>query len=155
MNREGWPIADWQLPSHGAAKADTGEILKTSLKALRGIGKMSQESLAERAGIDRSFVSDAENGKYVLQSTRSTASLQVEPWAMLHPEAAEHTGRTADFVGDAPDPVADPQRRSEIVEHRNHMRVAHPLQHRVEILVRISWRYQMGDRGKAFSCRRP
>lgn len=63
----------------------------TKLKQLRLAAKLSQEELASRAGIDRTYVSSCERGRrnISLQTIyRLAAALGVEPAAMLTPASS-------------------------------------------------------------------
>lgn len=67
------------------------KIVARNLKTLRGIRGVSQEELAAVAGIDRSYISDLENGKYGLSIDKLETlaeTLGVAPWEMLHPLTA-------------------------------------------------------------------
>ncbi|KQM17227.1 hypothetical protein ASE73_09610 [Sphingomonas sp. Leaf24] len=78
---------------------DTRKILSTNLRVLRGARKKSQELLAEIAGIDRSFISDTENGKYGISIDKLESlagALGVEPWELLHPDTAKKYKGDAD-----------------------------------------------------------
>lgn len=64
------------------------KIVANNLKALRDVKGVAQEELAARAGIDRSYISDLENGKYGLSIDKLenlAEALGVETWEMLHP----------------------------------------------------------------------
>jgi len=57
--------------------------MATNLRMLRTARGMSQEDLAEVAGIDRSFISDTENGKYGISIDKLESlaeALGVAPW---------------------------------------------------------------------------
>lgn len=67
-------------------------IVSRNLRVLRHARALSQEDVAGRAELDRSFVSDLENDKYAasLSTIEALASaLDVEPWELLHPDTAE------------------------------------------------------------------
>lgn len=67
------------------------KIVSENLKALRTVRKVSQEELAAVAGIDRSYISDLENGKYGLSIDKLenlAEALGIAPWEMLHPLTA-------------------------------------------------------------------
>ncbi|WP_293976668.1 helix-turn-helix transcriptional regulator [Sphingomonas sp.] len=67
------------------------KIVSENLKALRFVRKVSQEELAAVAGIDRSYISDLENGKYGLSIDKLenlAEALGIAPWEMLHPLTA-------------------------------------------------------------------
>lgn len=64
------------------------EILATNLRALRQARALSQEELAHRAGIDRTYVSALERGVYsatIDVVERLAGSLDVEVWQLLKP----------------------------------------------------------------------
>jgi len=67
-------------------------ILSRNLRLLRHARELSQEDVAGRAELDRSFVSDLENDKYAasLDTIEALATaLGVEGWELLHPDTAE------------------------------------------------------------------
>lgn len=67
------------------------KIIARNLKALRDARDLGQVELAVIAGVDRSFISDLEHGKYGVSIDKidSLASaLGVAPWEMLHPLTA-------------------------------------------------------------------
>jgi transcriptional regulator with XRE-family HTH domain len=67
------------------------KIVARNLKALRDVRSVSQEELAAVAGIDRSYISDLENGKYGLSIDKLenlAMALGIAPWEMLHPLTA-------------------------------------------------------------------
>tara|TARA_R110001606_G_scaffold52504_1_gene130217 strand:+ start:173 stop:394 length:222 start_codon:yes stop_codon:yes gene_type:complete len=68
------------------------EILAFNLKTLRKRLNLSQEELADAAGIDRTYVSLLERCQYsasidVLQ--RLASAMQVEPFELLRPQTEE------------------------------------------------------------------
>ena len=70
---------------------DTRKILGTNLRVLRASRKMSQEALADIAGIDRGYISSTENGKYGISIDKVdslAAALKVEAWELLHRDTA-------------------------------------------------------------------
>jgi len=56
------------------------EHLAKNLKRLRTVKGLSQEALADAAGIDRTYVSALERQKYSLSIDRSTKSLHPSVW---------------------------------------------------------------------------
>ena len=79
---------------HGARK-----IVATNLKALRDVRGIAQEELAVKAGIDRSYISDLENGKYAISIDKLenlAETLGVATWEMLHPLTATKVREDAD-----------------------------------------------------------
>jgi transcriptional regulator with XRE-family HTH domain len=77
------------------------KIVANNLKALRDIKGIAQEELAAKAGIDRSYISDLENGKYAISIDKLenlAEALGVTAWEMLHPSTATNVrkedGRT-------------------------------------------------------------
>jgi transcriptional regulator with XRE-family HTH domain len=74
------------------------KIVANNLKALRDVKGVAQEELAVRAGIDRSYISDLENGKYGLSIDKLenlAEALGVEPWEMLHPMTGTNVRKNA------------------------------------------------------------
>ena len=74
------------------------KIVAKNLKALREIRNIAQEELSEKAGIDRSYISDLENEKYGISIDKLgnlAEALGVETWEMLHPLTASKV-RTSD-----------------------------------------------------------
>ena len=74
------------------------KIVAENLKTLRDVRKVSQEELAAVAGIDRSYISDLENGKYGLSIDKLenlAEALGVAPWEMLHPLTATNVRKGA------------------------------------------------------------
>ena len=64
------------------------EHLARNLKELRTARGLSQEALADKAGIDRTYVSALERRKYSLsidRLDRIASSLGVEPYVLLMP----------------------------------------------------------------------
>lgn len=75
-------------PSHSVPSR---ENLAYNLKALRTSKGLSQEALADAAGIDRTYVSALERQKYSLSIDRLdqiALSLDVEPYQLLMPKAS-------------------------------------------------------------------
>jgi transcriptional regulator with XRE-family HTH domain len=71
------------------------ENLARNLKALRTSKGLSQEALADAAGIDRTYVSALERRKYSLSIDRLdllAATLGVEPHILLMSEAPQSAG---------------------------------------------------------------
>lgn len=65
------------------------DLLAENLKHMRKVRKMPQVVLADAAGIDRSFISDTENGRYGISIDKLgslAAALGVESWELLHPD---------------------------------------------------------------------
>jgi transcriptional regulator with XRE-family HTH domain len=78
---------------------DPRAIIGENLKALRKVRKMPQVVLADAAGIDRSFISDTENGRYGISIDKVGSlaeALGVEPWELLHPDTAKKYKGDAD-----------------------------------------------------------
>ncbi len=68
------------------------KIVAENLKALREARHLPQEELAVRAGIDRSYISDLENGKYGISIDKLenlADALGVSTWQMLHPSTSQ------------------------------------------------------------------
>ena len=66
-------------------------IVANNLRALREVRNVAQEVLSEKAGIDRSYISDLENEKYAISIDKLgnlAEALGVETWEMLHPLTA-------------------------------------------------------------------
>ncbi len=62
------------------------EVLATNLKRLRLAAGLSQEELAHRADIDRTYVSSLERGRYsasIDMLERLSAALDIEPSELL------------------------------------------------------------------------
>ena len=78
------------------------EVRKTvaqNLKVLRHARRVSQEHLAAVAGIDRSYISDLENGKYGLSIDKLenlAEALGVAAWELLHPDTAAKFSASAE-----------------------------------------------------------
>lgn len=71
------------------------EHLARNLKLLRSSRGLSQEALADAAGIDRTYVSALERRKYSLsidRLDRLALSLGVEPFVLLMPEMPTNAG---------------------------------------------------------------
>jgi transcriptional regulator with XRE-family HTH domain len=71
------------------------ENLARNLKALRTSKGLSQEALADAAGIDRTYVSALERRKYSLSIDRLdqlAATLGVEPYMLLMFDATQSAG---------------------------------------------------------------
>ncbi|PZQ20022.1 MAG: XRE family transcriptional regulator [Sphingopyxis macrogoltabida] len=74
-----------------AGVTDTRKTFSLNLKAVRQARKMSQEALADIAGIDRTFISLLENEKYSISIDKVdslAAALQIDAWELLHPDTA-------------------------------------------------------------------
>lgn len=78
---------------------DTRKIFGENLRTLRQTRKLSQEALADTAGIDRGFISMIEHEKYSISIDKLESlagALGVEPWELLHPDTAKKYKGDAD-----------------------------------------------------------
>jgi transcriptional regulator with XRE-family HTH domain len=72
------------------------KIVARNLKTLRDARGMGQVELAVIAGVDRSYISDIEAGKYGVSIDKIDSlaeALGVAPWEMLHPLTATNIGK--------------------------------------------------------------
>lgn len=68
------------------------KIVSRNLRGMRDLRSMTQEVLAEVAGIDRSYLSQIENGVYGASIDKLeplAISLGLEAWELLHPDTLE------------------------------------------------------------------
>ncbi len=74
------------------------KIIARNLRTLRRARGLGQVELAVIAGVDRSYISDIEQGKYGVSIDKIdtlAAALGVAPWEMLHPHTASNAGKAA------------------------------------------------------------
>lgn len=69
------------------------DVFAMNLRRARNAANLTQEELADRAGIDRSYVSELEGAKYaatldIIEAL--AAALEVEPTSLLARSAASH-----------------------------------------------------------------
>lgn len=76
----------------------TRKIIARNLKTLRAVRGIGQVDLAEIAGVDRSYISDVEQGKYGVSVDKIETlaqALGVAPWELLHPLTAANLRKTS------------------------------------------------------------
>lgn len=71
-----------------AHKGSSGEVLVPSLRSKRMRLALSQEDLAEKAGVGRTTIARAERGKPIRPSSvrKIAQALKVSPWALQQPD---------------------------------------------------------------------
>jgi DNA-binding XRE family transcriptional regulator len=89
-----WTISGTWFRScaHRLSMTEDRAILAENLRAVRKFRNLPQVELADLAGIDRSYISDIENGRYGVSIDKAgslAAALGVKTWELLHPDTAQ------------------------------------------------------------------